>query len=613
MNCNGCLSATDRITRDASLGRDRYGVLDTQRTRALSSINPISLVPGFGLLLLMLLCSAILQAQDDVAFTAFHYVGTDLWADAHPLKANEFLNPILAGMYPDPSVVRVGSDFYLVNSTFAWYPGIPIFHSRDLVHWHQIGFALNRPSQLDLDHLQVSEGIFAPTIRYHHGVFYIITTLVGGLRTFYVTARDPAGPWSDPISLPEIAGIDPSFFFDDDGEAYIVHNAPPPDSPPLYSEQRAIWLVPFDVKTGKISGKRRMLVNGGINLASRPRWIEGPHLFRRNGYYYLIAAEGGTSTDHSEVVFRSVSLDAPFIPYPGNPILTQRMLVQDRTDAIADTGHADMVEAPDGTWWAVFLGVRPYAHGFFNTGRETYLLPVTWKNEWPVILTPGDEVPRVLERPALKQQEESKNKLHGSFTWDDDFKEKSLKPEWQTLRTPSQPCWALNSEARQVVMHPDHDDLTSRDHPCFLGRRQQHADFTATIDLSLRDNGRASDAGLAVFQNEHSFFFLGVTPCSLTTPEIFVEQGIGTMSSPSGIILAQKRLPAGGEKIELRITEAGPKISFSYHLAGKGWTQLGGDADATLLSTSKAGGFVGSFIGPFARLKTKDCADPIKK
>ena len=408
-----------------------------------------------------------MRAQGGIAFTDFHYAGTDPWADTHPLKADEFLNPILAGMYPDPSIVRVGNDFYLVNSTFAWYPGIPIFHSRDLIHWHQIGFALNRPSQLDLDHLQVSERIFAPAIRYHQGVFYIITTLVGGLRTFYVTARDPAGPWSDPISLREIDGIDPSFFFDDDGKAYIVHNGPPPDSPPLYKEQRAIWLVPFDIETGKVSGKRRMLVNGGVDLATQPRWIEGPHLFRRNGYYYLIAAEGGTSTDHSEVVFRSASLGAPFVPYLGNPILSQRTLDPRRANPIANTGHADLVEAPGGTWWAVFLGVRPYMQGLFDTGRETYLLPVTWKGDWPVILPPNAIVSHALKSPGLKQQREPSDKLHGSFTWNDGFREKSLRLEWQTLRTPATPCWTLRSETGQLVLHPGNDDLTSRGHPCF--------------------------------------------------------------------------------------------------------------------------------------------------
>jgi xylan 1,4-beta-xylosidase len=543
---------------------------------------------------------SITTAQTGVAFSSFQYEGVVRLLDAHRLQPGEFLNPILPGMYPDPSIVRVGSDFYLVTSSFVWYPSIPIFHSDDLVHWKQIGFVLDRPGQIDLNHAQVSEGIFAPTIRYHDGVFYVITTLMGGFHSFYVTARNPAGPWSDPIRLPELEGIDPSFFFDDDGRAYIVHNGPPPNGRYLYGEHRAIWLVPFDIESGKISGPQRMLADGSADLQRRLRWIEGPHLYHRNGYYYLVAAEGGTSTDHCEMVFRSTSLDGPFIPYAENPILTQRTLDPNRADPIANTGHADLVEAPDGAWWAVFLGVRPYRQGFFNTGRETYLLPVAWKDDWPVILPPGVEVPHVLKAPKIGTQTVVMSRPLSSFAWDDNFKEKELKMEWQTLRTPPKRCW--NLEAGQLILEPGHDDLTSRGNPCFLARRQQHADFTASITLQLRDAVEASDAGLVLFQNEHSFFFLGVKMHSASRPEIFIEQGTGTLSKPAGVIIDRKELPSGAGKIVLKIAEAGPKLSFSYRLNGMKWQGLGRDADATLLSTSKAGGFVGCFVGPFARL-----------
>ena len=199
--------------------------------------------------------------------------------------------------------------------------------------------------------------------------------------------------------------------------------------------------------------------------------------------------------------------------------------------------------------------------------------------------------------------------LHGSFVWNDNFREKELKMEWQTLRMPTIPCWVLRSKVGQLVLQPGYDDLTSRGHPCFLGRRQQHADFIATVELSLKDTGQASDAGLAIFQNEHSFFFLGVRTSPSNTPEIFVEQGSGTALAPAGTMLARKQLPAGSHQIELRITDAGPAISFSYRLPEQEWIQFVQDADATLLSTSKAGGFVGSFIGPFSRLKHSSCRE----
>jgi xylan 1,4-beta-xylosidase len=208
---------------------------------------------------------SVSAAEHSAVFEWFEYSGHDA-VFAPPLPPASYRNPILAGFYPDPSICRVGGDYYLVNSSFSWYPGIPIFHSRDLVHWTQLGYVLDRPSQLKLDGLGVSRGVFAPAIRWHDGVFYVINTLVDAGGNFYVTARNPAGPWSDPVWLPEIDGIDPSFFFDDDGRAYIVNNGPPPDNKPLYEGHRAIWLQEFDLARQKLTGPREIIVNGGTDL-----------------------------------------------------------------------------------------------------------------------------------------------------------------------------------------------------------------------------------------------------------------------------------------------------------------------------------------------------------
>ncbi|HEY0306762.1 MAG TPA: glycoside hydrolase family 43 protein [Acidobacteriaceae bacterium] len=534
-----------------------------------------------------------------VRFTAFHYEGTDRVANEHPLSRGEYLNPILAGMYPDPSITRAGGDFYLVNSTFAWYPGVPIFHSRDLTHWQQVGSVLDRPSQLNLSGLQTSQGVFAPTIRFHDGVFYMINTVVGGIGNFYVTAKDPSGPWSDPILLPEINGIDPSFFFDDNGRAYIVHNGPPPDNQSLYEGHRAIWLFPFDTVTGRVSGKGTILVNGGVDISKKPAWIEGPHLFKRNGFYYLIAAEGGTSVSHSEVVFRSRAVDGPYVPYEGNPILTQRDLALDRTNPVADAGHADLVEAPNGTWWAVFLGVRPYRDNQFNTGRETFLLPVTWKDDWPVILPPGESIPRVLKGSGLPVSPESAG-LHGSFVWEDHFTEPTLRPEWATLRTPVASCWKLAQHPGALLLQAHTDDLTSHGSPCFIARRQQHADFSASIVLHLQAGSGRSEAGLTAFQNEHSFYFFGVSNAPGKQPAIFVEVSSGgDKALPT--VLQRRTLARTTGSVELRITGQGDTISFFYRTGSGAWLPLVTNADATILSTARAGGFVGTMIGPFAR------------
>jgi xylan 1,4-beta-xylosidase len=219
-------------------------------------------------------------------------------------ERKEFSNPILAGFYPDPSICRVGSDYYLVNSTFSFFPGIPVFHSRDLTSWELVGYVMDRIEQMNLDSLGVSRGIFAPAIRYNKGMFYVTCTLVDRGGNFIVTSKTPEGPWSNPVWLPEINEIDPSVFFDENGKAYIIYNSIPPDDKPLYDGHRTLRMYEFDIENLKVVGEERILINGGVDITKKPVWIEGPHIFQKDGYYYLIAAEGGTAEQHSEVVFR---------------------------------------------------------------------------------------------------------------------------------------------------------------------------------------------------------------------------------------------------------------------------------------------------------------------
>ncbi|WP_290488780.1 glycoside hydrolase family 43 protein, partial [Hyphomonas sp. UBA3988] len=209
-----------------------------------------------------------------------------------PVSDSQARNPILAGYYPDPSIVKVDADYYLVNSSFTHYPGIPIFHSRDLINWTQIGNVIDRPDMLDFSGLTVSRGVFAPTIEFHGGVFYVINTCVDCGGNFVVTATDPAGPWSDPIWLPHIGGIDPSLFFDEDGKVYILNNDAP-EGEPRYEGHRAVWIREVDAQTFEPVSDAVVAVNGGVDLSEQPVWIEGPHLYKVDGKYLLSAAEGG--------------------------------------------------------------------------------------------------------------------------------------------------------------------------------------------------------------------------------------------------------------------------------------------------------------------------------
>jgi xylan 1,4-beta-xylosidase len=533
-----------------------------------------------------------------VSFDWFEYTGHDAMFSS-PLPQGSYRNPILAGFYPDPSVTRAGDRFYLVNSTFTYFPGIPVFESTDLVHWRHIGNVIDRPTQLKLEGLSLSRGVFAPAISFHAGMFYVINTAVDAGGNYLSTARNPAGPWSDPVWLPQLEGaIDPSRFFDDDGKTYVVNNGPPPGKA-LYEGRRAIWIQQLDLTTHTLIGPRKVLVNGGVEFAKRPIWIEGPHLYRHAGWYYLMCAEGGTSTQHSEVVLRSRSPWGPFAPFAGvpgggNPILTQRDLPPDRPDPIANAGHADLVAAPDGTWWAVFLASRLYDKVHDNTGRETYLLPVTWRQGWPVILDHGKTIPSIAKAPRLPDKEAGAPPTTGNFTWRDDFDSTTLGPEWLYVRVPSEHWVDLRSRPGWLTIHPLHASLDTLSNPSFLARRQQHLSFDASTSLELPTEAGVA-AGLAAFQNEKFWYFFGVRHTE-AGPQLFLEKKAGQDTATiSQMALKPRNL------IKLRISADKGRYSFFYDEDRGGWKPFRENDDGTILSTDVAGGFVGAVIGPYAR------------
>ena len=319
-------------------------------------------------------------------FSDFMYKGNDNVYNNSPLKDGEFYSAILQGCYPDPSICRKDNDYYLVCSSFAMFPGVPIFHSNDLVNWTQLGHVLDRKSQLKVDDCGISAGVYAPAIRYnkYNDTFYMITTqFSGGFGNMVVKTDDPAKGWSDPVKL-NFDGIDPSMFFDEDGKAYVVHNDAPAPGTELYSGHRVIKVWEYDVKNDQIiPGTDKVIVNGGVDITKKPVWIEAPHIYKRNGKYYLMCAEGGTGGNQSEVIFISDSPKGPYTPAPSNPILTQRHLPSNREYVVDWAGHADLVEGPDGKYYGVFLGVRPNEANMVNTGRETFILPVDWSGDFP--------------------------------------------------------------------------------------------------------------------------------------------------------------------------------------------------------------------------------------
>lgn len=548
-------------------------------------------------LLLVLAMPASAGAQQPVLFDWFEYRGHDAVFD-EPLPEDHYRNPVLAGFHPDPSIVRAGDRYYLVNSSFTYFPGIPVFESADLVHWRQVGNVIERPSQLDFDGLGVSRGVFAPTIEFHDGTFYVLNTAVDSGGNFLATATDPAGPWSDPVWLPTIDGIDPSLFFDDDGKAYLLNNGPP-EGEPRYEGHRAIWMQEFDITQRKPVGPRRVMIDGGVDPSTNPIWIEGPHIYKREGWYYLVCAEGGTSLQHSQVVLRSRDVWGPYAGYEHNPILTQRDLAADRADPVINAGHADLVEGLDGSWWAIFLASRAYGEVHYNTGRETFLLPVEWKDGWPVILEDGRAIPLVAPGPEFIARDTTQAPMSGNFTWRDEFDMPELDRAWMYVRVPKR-AWAdLTVQPGKLAIHPLAEGLDTLRNPSFLARRQQHLSFQASTALDVPGEPGIA-AGLAAFQGEQYWYFLGVRRDG-NDVRLFLEKASGQEAET----IATKVVGPGAE-LKLKIAGNDGSYSFAYDVDGEGWQWLRRNDDGTILSTDVAGGFVGAVVGPHAR----DLQDP---
>ncbi|MDE6528437.1 MAG: glycoside hydrolase family 43 protein, partial [Muribaculaceae bacterium] len=390
------------------------------------------------------------------------------------MAASGYRNPVIRGFYPDPSVCRVDSDYYLVNSSFQFFPGVPLWHSRDLVNWQQIGNVLNRPSQLPLKGANAWLGIYAPTLRHHNGVFYMITTNVGNAPTgsgnFLVTATDPQGPWSEPVWL-EQGGIDPSLFFED-GKCYMTSN--PGDG---------IWMCEIDPATGRQLTESTLLWQG-----TGGRYPEAPHIYKRNGWYYLLIAEGGTEMGHKVTIARSRNIYGPYESNPANPILTH-FCRQAQSNPIQGTGHADFVEAHDGSWWLVCLAFRTQANSQHLLGRETFLAPVTWDADgWPVVNGNGT-ISLDMEVPTLPLQPTAPEQTTIDFRSDN-----ALGPEWVYLRNPYPDNYRLTPQGLELIGTAE--GLCSTDSPTFVARRQQDIDMATVATLQLTDTRPGAEAGL---------------------------------------------------------------------------------------------------------------------
>ena len=506
-------------------------------------------------------------------------------------KTEHFItNPILKGFYPDPSICRVKDDYYIVNSSFEYFPGIPIFHSKDLANWEQIGYVLNRPEQLDLDSIRVSGGVYAPTIRFHNDTFYVINTLIGkGAKggNYYVYATNPAGPWSNPIWLKDAPGIDPSLFFDNDEKVYCCGNGRPADNTPD-SKKRHIWVQELDLKTQKLVGEKSIILVGGAMVDAAN--AESPHIYKKGIYYYLMIAEGGTGDNHAVTIFRSKNIRGPYEANRKNPILTHRNL--GRNYPIACTGHADLFDTQNGKWWMVLLGVRPYGGFHYNLGRETFIAPVIWEDGWPIVCPNEGKV--LFKYP----QTELNYSPVAQQTEKDDFNADNLSYKWNFLRTPRKNFWSLKERKGFLRLHLLPDEITELVSPAFIGRRQEDTSFSASVNMSFVPKNDSESAGLVLFMNkDYQFRFEKTSKSSISY--LTVTRRYDGIDS----ILASMKYD--GNKVILGVCAHGQNYGFKYSSDNINWKVISDKVDGRTLSRTNAGGFTGAYIGLYATSKNQ--------
>ncbi|CAM3814656.1 glycoside hydrolase family 43 protein [Marinicrinis lubricantis] len=480
-----------------------------------------------------------------------------------------YRNPVISGFHPDPSICRVGEDYYLVTSSFEYFPGVPLFHSRDLANWQQIGHVLTRTEQLNLKKAGSSGGIYAPTIRYHDGTFYMTTTNVSGGGNFYVYTEDPYGEWSDPIYVDQ-SGIDPDLFFDVDGTVYYTtsHDA----------HGQGAYQSRIDVKTGQRLSDVTLIWKG-----TGGQYPEAPHIYRIGDWYYLMISEGGTEYGHMATIARSRRPDGPFESCPHNPILSHRSLLK----SIHATGHADLVQTPEGDWWAVFLGIRPLGYPMHHhLGRETFLAPVHWNEDgWPIIgdngtvsesMPLGNLIPQ--PKPALPVR--------------DDFDAAALAPVWTFLRSPAPENWTLTEKSGCLTLYGSSVTLNEADTPAFVGRRQQHFECRVAAHLQFAPQQDGEEAGITVFMNERFHYEIAVTRIAGVRKLIF-RRRLGTLWK------VESEMPWSSDSVVLTVDTDKSHYRFGFSANGEEpfWF---GQGECGLLSTEVAGGFTGVFIAMYA-------------
>ena len=414
-------------------------------------------------------------------------------------------NPILPGFNPDPSIVRVGPDYYLATSTFEWFPGVQLYHSTNLVEWTLIGHGLTRSSQANLIGLPDSCGVWAPCLSYCDGTFYLVYSVVQSFDgvwkdtpNYLITASDPRGPWSEPVYLSS-RGFDGSLFHHEDGSKWFLS---------MLMDHRqglffgGIQMQEYDLKEEKLIGPVHYLTAG-----SELGMTEGPHLVKRNDFYYLVLAEGGTEYGHAVSIARSKNFFGPYEFHPKNPLISSR---ETPDHPLQRAGHGDLVESPEGDWYIVFLVGRPLPpHRRCIRGRETALEEIIWEEDWPFAKS-GSSVPRVsFDLPGFAPL--AGNQESGSYRQFVDFSKGELPLDFQALRRPIEKSWCWFEQAAKGLVLKGEHSLSSLQRQSFLARRVAHLEIKVSCQLQIESSHFQHMAGLVLYYNTGHYHYLYLT------------------------------------------------------------------------------------------------------